>query len=54
MIDSHTCYPGMGDFEERFHCTAAEKGCFKACLFFWEKPALLLLAFIENFFILEY
>jgi hypothetical protein len=44
----------MGDFEERFHGIAAEKGCFKACLFFCAQPALLLPAFLKNFFILEY
>ena len=54
MIDSHTLYSAMGDFEERLHGIAAEKGRFKACLFFCARLALLLPAFIKNFFILEY
>jgi putative ABC transport system permease protein len=50
MIDSHTRYSAMGDFEERFHGIADEKGRFKACLFFWSQLALLLPAFLKNFF----
>ncbi len=50
MIDSHTRYSAMGDFEERFHIIADEKGRFKACLFFWAQLGLLLPAFLKNFF----
>lgn len=49
MIDSDTRYSAMGDFEERFHGIAAEKGRLKACLFFWAQLILLLPAFLKNF-----
>lgn len=49
MIESHIRYSAMGDFEERFHGIAAEKGRFKACLFLWAQLALLLPAFLKNF-----
>jgi len=49
MIDSDTRYSAMGDFEERFHGIADEKGRLKACLFFWAQLILLLPAFLKNF-----
>jgi len=49
MIDSDTRYSAMGDFEERFHGIADEKGRLRACLFFWAQIILLLPAFLKNF-----
>ncbi len=48
MIDSDTRYSAMGDFEERFHGIADEKGRLRACLFFWAQIILLLPAFLKN------
>jgi putative ABC transport system permease protein len=49
MIDSDARYSAVGDFEERFHGIAAEKGRLRACLFLWAQLILLFPTFIKNF-----
>ena len=48
MLDPQVRYSGLGDFEEKFHAIANQKGLFKARIFYWMQIVILTPSFSKN------